>query len=392
MHLDEGGPSEQSSSSPSNILGGRETQNEEPVRGFTSESERVVNKNKKNMSTNGNEVKRRSYESSKTLVAETERVLSLARSLEKTKADLKHSRAENEQLRILLLEGINGGKEDFKKYGNIPLTQLLRIRLEELEDARIDSSSTNSSFFSTTKKTTRGFCRGSSSSMPHPTGQNKQKKHGVASPTKTEVRDICNCEHLKKEVEKMAERSRRDREVKNKLTKNLEETRSEVCTLSECIEKLSNNLKHESSAKAKALSERCKLQRDLEIVKQRNQMVERKNEQNEKTIFDLNENSEQLKDQLNQMEKKCTDLRTKLDSTRAQMEKLIRRKDEEMKDLRLQKLSAEKNTKKGMVQNPNRKIENDNTVITLNRKRRALKGIYASEVWRLLPSTANEIT
>jgi myosin heavy subunit len=341
-------------------------------------------------SSNDPELKRLSYESSKLLVAKAEKTLSIAMSLENTKEELRKARAENEQLRILLLEGINGaGKDDFKRYANIPLIQLLRMRLEELEDNRIDSSSANSSFFSV-KKTSRGLCSGGYPTS-NPIGQSKHKKHERSSPIK-EKDDCASCAHLKNELEKMADRSRRDREIKNKLIRNVEDSKSEVNNLLECMEKLNLNLKHEASAKAKALNERVKIQRELEMVKQRNQIFEKKNEQQDKAICNLNENSEHLRDQLHQMEKKCTELRNKLDWTRAQMEKSIRKKDEEMKDLRLQKFSAEKHAKQqGTQSNTSRKV-NDEKLESLSRKRRALRGIYASEVWRLLPSTADEIT
>jgi hypothetical protein len=262
------------------------------------------------------------------------------------------------------------------------------MRLEELEDNRIDSS-VNSSFVSCMKKTNRALC--GAPAISNSMGHSKHKKHERSSPIR--VKDDCaSCLHLRNELEKMTDRSRRDREMKNKLTRNLEDSRSEVNSLSERMEKLSLNLKHETSAKAKVLSERIKILRDLEVVKQRNQIAEKKNGQQHKAICDLKENSEHLREQLQQVEKKCTELRTKLDWTRAQMEKLVRKKDEEMKDLKLQKLSAEKNSKQQATQNNTNGKVNDEKLQSLSRKRQALKGIYASEVWRLLPSTADEIT
>mmetsp|Transcript_2969 Transcript_2969/g.5549 ORF Transcript_2969/g.5549 Transcript_2969/m.5549 type:complete len:439 (+) Transcript_2969:411-1727(+) len=340
-------------------------------------------------SSSNSELKRHAYESSKLQVAKAEKTLSLATSLENTKEELKKSRAENEQLRILLLEGFNGtSKDELKKYSNIPLIQLLRMRLEELEDHRIDSSSANISFFSM-KKTNRALCGGPL--ILNPSNQIKVKKHEQSSPAK--VKDDCtSCVHLRNELEKMSERSRRDREIKNKLMRNLEDSKSEVNNLLECMEKMNINLNQEASAKAKAVSDRCKILRDLDTVKQRNQIVERKNEQQDKAICDLNENSDRLREQLNDMEKKCAELRSKLDRTRAQMEKLIRKKDEQMKDLKLQKFSAEKNAKQQATQNNAGRKANDEKLQSLSKKRRALKGIYASEVWRLLPSTADEIT
>lgn len=282
------------------------------------------------------ELRKRLYDSSKSLVAEGGKHVSIALDLEKTKDALREMRAENHQIRLILLGGINGGISDVENFSNIPLSELLRIRLQEIERDGTDSISLNPSF-SWSKKQSKGSLNNSS-------GQHKidSRRTSVQEPADDSSTSV---NRLKKTIDKMNDRSRRERETKQKAHKDLTEANKKVEALSDHIEKLMVHLKHEAITKAKVLSERGRHTKEIENLKKRNQILENKNARKDRLIGDLKEGGKLLEDQLSLMDEKYMELRMKLDWTRTQTEKILKKKDEEVKDLRLQNLIADKKAK-----------------------------------------------
>ena len=132
----------------------------------------------------------------------------------------------------------------------------------------------------------------------------------------------------------MVERLRTEREVKYKVQKDLSTEKSKVEALSDHIEKLMVHLKHEAIAKARSLADQSRLQREMEMVKTKNAAVTKKNERKDQVISELRESAKLLEDQLRLMDEKYMELRSKLDWTRTQTERIVKKKEDEAKLLR----------------------------------------------------------
>jgi hypothetical protein len=295
--------------------------------------------------TNELELRRSLYETSISLVTEGEKNISIALDLERSKDALRESKTENEKIRFVLLSGINGGISDTENHSNIPLTELLRIRLQEIEHVGMDSISFNHSF-SWNKKQIKGNQEHSNGGTDSNRSQQKLADRRTPVQSTGCDNDIPCTDRLRKTIDKMNDRSRRDRETKQKVYKELVEANSKVDALSDHIEKLMVHLKHEAITKAKVLSERGKYTKEIEVLKKRNQILESKNARKDRAIGDLKEGGKLLEDQLSLMDEKYMELRMKLDWTRTQTEKIMKKKDEEVKDMRLQGLIADKNKAK----------------------------------------------
>jgi len=325
---------------------------------------------------------RRLYESSRRLVQEGEKHVSLALELDKTRDLLRSSRNENEELRTLLLEGINGGTADTNNYENVALTYLLRIRLQEVGSVCAVCSSASHSF---------GHCKKMSKqsdliSLHSNLTQQKSEKDSTRGVKNSKE---CDCERIKGELNRMGDRFRRDREIKHKLNKCLDDEKCKVNALSDHIEKLMIHLKHEAITKAKALGERTKHQKEIEMLKEQNQILEKRNGRKDQAINDLKEGGKVLEDQLTLMDEKYMELRMKLDWSRNQMEKVLRKKDEEVKELRLQSLLAEK-SKKSVLRK--QQIGRNQTTVDNQRNQRAPKTANLLSLRPKLPSTSDGVT
>ena len=88
------------------------------------------------------------------------------------------------------------------------------------------------------------------------------------------------------------------------------------------------HLKHEVIAKAKALAERSRTQKEVELLKTRNETIAKRDKRKEMAIMELKDGSKFVEDQLRLMDEKYMELRMKLDWTRIQTERLIKTKEE----------------------------------------------------------------
>ena len=285
-----------------------------------------------NQPSNVNELQFRLWKTSKRVVKEGEKNVTLALDLVKVRDDLKIVQEENRQLRLALLHGINDDvSNDVGKFMNIPLYQLLRLRLQEYKDITMESSM-NSSLL------------GSKKLDVFPQSGHSQRSDKIESTNHTS--DINNskseveCDRLTKKLSKMMDTSRREREVKLKLEREIGLSNERVEALSEHIEKLMIHLKHEATSKAKTLSECTRCHKEIEILRRRNQAMEKRNTRKNRAIDDLKDGAKILEDQLTLMDEKYMELRMKLDWTRTQTERVMRKKEEEIKDLRSKLLLA----------------------------------------------------
>ena len=94
------------------------------------------------------------------------------------------------------------------------------------------------------------------------------------------------------------------------------------------------HLRHEAISKAKALGDRMRSLREIDHLKKRSQMMQKRNERKDKAICDLKEGSKILEDQLRLMDEKYVELKMKLDWTRTQGERAVKKKEDEVRELR----------------------------------------------------------
>lgn len=125
---------------------------------------------------------------------------------------------------------------------------------------------------------------------------------------------------------------------KDKTASAREDTRrsnERVKALSEHIEKLMVHLKHEAAAKARTSSGNRRLKKELVLYKERNEALIAKNRGRERVIRELREGCRILEDQLRLMDEKYIELRNKLDWTRNQSQKEVRKIQAEANKLRV---------------------------------------------------------
>ncbi len=275
-------------------------------------------------------LQRRLYETSKLVVKEGEKNIAIALEVEKLKEALKWSQLENEQIKQALLQGINGGVTDIDTCANISMMELLRLRLQECEDGNVHVQAIQ------VTTGNKKMLRQRLSPDPRDIASSDQTSaaYGIPPPSRASCRSRDeSTERLKNNITKMTSRSRRDREIKLRLEKDVDEANNKVDALSDHIEKLMVHLKHEAITKAKALTERTRCQKEIETLKKKLTIMEKRNNRKDQAISDLKEGGKVLEDQLTLMDEKYMELRMKLDWTRAQTEKIVKRKDEELREL-----------------------------------------------------------
>ena len=293
-------------------------------------------------------LRKKLFETSKRLVGEGENNVNLAIKLEKAKDGLADSRNEINQFRQNLLHGINGGVTDVKNYSHVPLVELLRLRLQE-SDA-IGRSDTDVSFDGNhhRRKSTHssvgpsaGGSIGGVQKLERQVASERQRSEALEAKLSVlkERLSLATCEargvdDLKRKIAHLVERSRTERELRSRAERDVDIVNEKVGALSEHIEKLMMHLKHEAISKARALTDQVRTRREVEMLRARNQTMAKRNARKDRTILELKEGAKILEDQLRLMDEKYMELRMKLDWTRSQTERTIKKKDEEAKQLR----------------------------------------------------------
>lgn len=295
-----------------------------------------------NVTINGqssSELHKQLYQSSKNLIKEGEKNVTLALEVSKQKDELDQLRQEAASFRSVLLQGINGGLTDSNNYEHVSLEALLRIRLQV---ASTSTSTTTNNDASTPKKLAMD-----ESSV----GVIQKLEHKLALEVKHNDELEAKCISLKDElnaatkqnkgvqglhvkISEMSQRLRNERELKSKLNKDLAGETKKVEALSDHIEKLMVHLKHEAISKARSLADQSLLQRELDMAKTRIEHMSKKNERKDKVITELRETGKLLEDQLRLMDEKYMEIRSKLDWTRSQTSKIVKQKEVEFQHLR----------------------------------------------------------
>ncbi|KAL7551690.1 hypothetical protein ACHAWF_014876, partial [Thalassiosira exigua] len=290
----------------------------------------------------GTQLQQQLYEATKKLVVEGEKNVSLALELEKYKDELSMLKRESESFRSALLRGINGGVADSNNYTQVGLDELLRLRIQEsasLQPSCSDEASPQPHQFELARNESSV---GVIQQLEHKLGLEAQQNAALEAKClslKEELEEsakhVDGIDNLRLKVSQMVQRLRTEREVKFKVQRELSVEKDKVEALSDHIEKLMVHLKHEAIAKARSLVDQSRLQRDMETMRLRTVAMGKKNERKDQVIAELRESGKLLEDQLRLMDEKYMELRSKLDWTRSQTERIVKRKEEEVRQLRL---------------------------------------------------------
>jgi len=266
----------------------------------------------------GEELRHQLWESSKRLVKEGEKNVTLALDLETARNNIDLLRKEIQQLRLALLQGIDDEEVDTKDFSNISLCDLLRISLQGGWGGAKHSIMSFSGEFRKLDKI-RSDARSCTDEHEIKTKFNR-----------TSDATICK---LRQKVADMAERIRKEREVGLKFHRELLVTNDKVEVLSDHIEKLMVHLKHEALSKARILTNRTRAIREVALLKKRSQAIEKRNNRKDKVIAELKEGGKILEEQLQLMDEKYMELKIKLDWFRTKTERIMKKKEDTMRDM-----------------------------------------------------------
>jgi chromosome segregation ATPase len=177
--------------------------------------------------------------------------------------------------------------------------------------------------------------------------QQKDELHAKYLSVKSELEARANeaddVENLRHKVSQMGMRLHAERQVKIKAQTDLADEQSTVKTLSNHIEKLMVHLKHVATDKTRTLAELSRLKNEIDSLTRLNAALTKKNERKDQAIAELIESTKPIEGQMRIMEEKYIELRSKLEWTRTQMDRALRKKDKELreKDEELAGLRAE---------------------------------------------------
>ena len=146
----------------------------------------------------------------------------------------------------------------------------------------------------------------------------------------------------------LSERSRNEKDLRSRTQQALSLSNKKVEALSDHIEKLMLHLKHEATSKAKAYEAKAKANKEAELLRARNNAILKKNNGRERVIVELKEGAKILEDQLRLMDEKYMELRTKLDWTRLQNERTLRKSQHEASTLRKEMAMSRKREREEM--------------------------------------------
>jgi chromosome segregation ATPase len=139
---------------------------------------------------------------------------------------------------------------------------------------------------------------------------------------------------MKEKTKELEGRQRSEKDLRARSDVATKHANEKVVALSEHIEKLMIHLKHEAAAKAKIHDLQRRTEKEVVLLRERNQALVKKNAARERVIAELKEGSKILEDQLRLMDEKYIELRAKLDWTRASSQKEMKKVQAEANSLR----------------------------------------------------------
>ena len=288
-------------------------------------------------------IQQRLMDTSDRLVKSEEKNLALGLRLERAYEELARIKAEVSAYRQALHSGLCVD-DATDKYQNVPLAELLRLRLQESMSSPSVASSTEN----------RPLCNTSN------TSNSQHQQHDIANTQKLERRlvtekqrsknlerkvaelqmqldganvDNGNGTDLKLKVSKLADRARTERELRARAEKDLAKSKEQTEVLAEHIETLMMQIKQQASAKSQALKDLSSASREVDLLKSRSVAMSKRNARKDALINDLRNESATLESELQSMQEKYGELRLKVDWTRSQTTNTLKKKNEEIQHL-----------------------------------------------------------
>jgi len=280
-----------------------------------------------------------SSDDTKTLVEQGEKYLKLAQEVNAKRDELVQIKQELEQFRSLLLKGIVDDTDKVEDYSHVPLGELLRIRLQAVDNSEQESIS----------------CARSKNVEEADNDKASQREKGIleeklvkmrrqitllqtkCNDMKSRVDEFDKCElevnRLNKKIVHMVERSRYERDMRGKAESRVRITEKKVEVLSDHIERLMAYLKSEATAKVRLVKSRMRFLREIELLRKRDDVLTKKIKSKDRFIEDMKGGVKVLEDQLRLMDEKYMELRLKLDWSRTYTEKVVNKRDEEIQQL-----------------------------------------------------------
>lgn len=286
-------------------------------------------------------MEQRLYERTKQLVEEGGKNVELVVELQKKKDKLKAFEEELQKFRIGLFQGINGGVLDVDNYSHVSIAELLRIRLQDKQEQIKEGSSHDIKDVDVIQRLEK--------KIHHLEKNNKilKKRYlNLEGDMENSGFGPKRIEDLNKKIKVMIDRSQNERDTRAKAENELRTSNKKIVALSDHIEKIMMHLKHEALSKVRALTEKTRIQKEVEMLKSKNLTLIKRNERKDRAIIEIKEGGKILEDQLRLMDEKYLELRMKLDWTRTQSERELRKKEDEARGLRSKFLVME-NLSKG---------------------------------------------
>lgn len=322
------------------------------------------------------------HQKSEALVEQAQKNYGLAQVIRELREETQTKKAEMDSVRASLITGIAGPDSQPALYQNVTTAELLRIRTKH-----IDTGEKKASFATTMARTkmeqTRGGSRSSSRSGSRagsragtPPSESKagldetsgSAAGGISAVMEAEreiksLKDRCRrlydknqameedlqhaneqiaqMETMRNQVHNYAERFRFEKDARARTEEDALASQEKIDALSDHIEKLMNHLKHEAAAKAKAYETGRRAEKELQLLRNRNAALAKRNASRERVIVELKEGARILEDQLRLMDEKYIDLRGKLDWTRAHSQKEVKKISTQAEKLRMKWMMAQ---------------------------------------------------
>lgn len=280
-----------------------------------------------------------SSDATKRLVEQGEKYVKLAQDINAKRDELVQARQELAQFRSLLLNGIIGDTDNVEDYLHVPLGELLRIRLQAVENSGNENNITSPSRSTEDAGGVKASDHEKSILEEKLVKMRRQiimlqtRYNDMKSRADESVKLELDVDRLNKKIVHMVERSRYERDIRGKAESRVCITEKKVEVLSDHIERLMAYLKSEATAKVRLVKSRIRLQREVELLRKRDEVLTKKINCKDRYIEDMKGSVKVLEDQLRLMDEKYMELRLKLDWSRAYTEKVVKKRDEEIQQL-----------------------------------------------------------
>lgn len=319
-------------------------------------------------------IQQRLIDTSDRLVKSEEKNLALGLRLERANEELACIKAEVSAYSQALLSGL-GVADANDKYQNVPLAELLRLRLQEPSASSTlpPSSAENRPLCNTSNTSKRQQHNNDASNIEKlerrlatEKQRNKNLERKVAdlqAQLDGANADSGNETDLKLKVSKLADRARTERELRARAEKDLTKSKEQTEVLAEHIEALMMQIKQQASAKSQALKDLSSASREVNLLKSRHSAMSKRNARKDALINDLRNESAALESELQNMQEKYGELKLKVDWTRSQTTNTLKKKNEEIQHLqtKLEFLARKDRVLEGMNSSYERKSKVINT-------------------------------